>query len=67
MTSRLHALLILFIFTSAFSQHVEPGNQNKPEREEWLMDNGFGIFIHWSLDSQLGTVISHSLAGASED
>ncbi|MCK4922441.1 MAG: alpha-L-fucosidase, partial [Bacteroidales bacterium] len=27
----------------------------------------FGMFIHWSIDSQLGTVISHSLVGASED
>ena len=42
-------------------------NLNKPEREEWLQDAGFGIFIHWSLDSQLGTVISHSLVGASDD
>ena len=42
-------------------------NLNKPEREEWLRDMGFGLFIHWSLDSQLGIVISHSLAGASED
>lgn len=44
-----------------------PPNLNKPEREQWLMDNGFGIFIHWSLDSQLGTVISHTLAGASDE
>jgi len=42
-------------------------NLNRPEREEWLRDQGFGLFIHWSLDSQLGIVISHSLPGASED
>jgi alpha-L-fucosidase len=42
-------------------------NLNKPEREEWLRDLGFGLFIHWSLDSQLGIVISLSTAGASDD
>ncbi|GHT27787.1 hypothetical protein FACS189415_6680 [Bacteroidia bacterium] len=31
------------------------------------MDLGFGMFIHWSLDSQVGVVISHSMAGASKD
>lgn len=40
---------------------------NRPEREQWFMDLGFGMFVHWSLDSQLGSVISHSLVGASED
>src|SRR5210317_639083 len=42
-------------------------SQNKPGREEWLKDAGFGMFIHWSFDSQLGIVISHSMAGASPD
>jgi alpha-L-fucosidase len=42
-------------------------NLNRPEREEWLRDLGFGLFIHWAHDSQLGLVISHSLAGASDD
>jgi alpha-L-fucosidase len=41
--------------------------QNRPERLDWLQDNGFGLFVHWSVDSQLGSVISHSLVGASED
>jgi alpha-L-fucosidase len=40
---------------------------NQPDRLEWFRDQGFGLFIHWSVDSQLGTVISHSLAGASDD
>jgi alpha-L-fucosidase len=40
---------------------------NKPERIEWFRDQGFGLFIHWSLDSQIGSVISHSMVGASED
>jgi alpha-L-fucosidase len=25
-----------------------------PERLTWLQDAGFGMFIHWSVDSQLG-------------
>lgn len=40
--------------------------QNRPDRLEWFRDQGFGMFIHWSLDSQLGSVISHSMAGADE-
>lgn len=40
---------------------------NKPEKLEWLKDAGFGMFIHWSLDSQIGSVISHSMAGASDE
>jgi alpha-L-fucosidase len=46
-----------------FSQQTS----NKPDRENWFMDLGFGMFIHWSMDSQVGAVISHSMAGASVD
>lgn len=46
---------------------VEKGSLNKQERLEWFRDQGFGLFIHWSVDSQLGVVISHSLVGASPD
>ena len=40
---------------------------NKPEKLEWLQDAGFGMFIHWSHDSQIGSVISHTMAGASDE
>ncbi|MCB1133647.1 MAG: alpha-L-fucosidase, partial [Verrucomicrobiae bacterium] len=40
--------------------------RNKPERLEAFRDQALGMFIHWSVDSQLGTVISHSLVGADE-
>ncbi|UCE43169.1 MAG: alpha-L-fucosidase [Candidatus Aminicenantes bacterium] len=40
---------------------------NRSERLEWLKDAGLGLFIHWGVDSQIGTVISHSLVGASQD
>ena len=42
-------------------------NLNKPEREQWLKNTGAGLFIHFSVDAQLGVVISHSLVGASDD
>lgn len=45
---------------------IPPGSLNKPDRLEWFRDQGFGMFIHWSVDSQTGVVISHSLAGADE-
>ncbi|CAH8281418.1 alpha-L-fucosidase [Mariniflexile fucanivorans] len=54
--------LLLAISFSTFGQL-----KNKPELNEKFMDMGFGIFIHWSVDSQLGSVISHSMVGASED
>lgn len=37
---------------------------NRAEREEWFRDLGFGMFIHWSLDVLLGSVISHWMIGA---
>lgn len=42
-------------------------SRNQPDKLEWLQDAGMGLFIHWSLDAQLGCVISHSLVGASND
>jgi alpha-L-fucosidase len=41
--------------------------QNKPDRLEWFRDQGFGLFIHWTFDSQIGVVESHSMVGASAD
>ena len=43
------------------------GSRNRAERLEWFRDQGFGLFIHWGVDGQLGVVISHSLVGASDD
>ena len=43
------------------------GDRNTPEMLRWLKDAGFGLFIHWSADVQLGGVISHTLVGASRD
>ena len=54
--------LLLIIPLSVYGQR-----DNKPESVERFMDMGFGMFIHWSLDSQLVAVISHCMAGASDD
>lgn len=66
MIIRTIALTILLSLTGIYcSWSQQPGN--KPEKEQWFMDLGFGMFIHWSFDSQVGAVISHSMAGASSD
>jgi alpha-L-fucosidase len=41
--------------------------RNDPAREQEFIDWGMGMFIHWSVDVELGSVISHSLVGSSED
>ncbi len=63
-------LILLSQFLFAQNKPVQDNNfldLNKPERLEWFRDLGFGMFIHFSFDSQLGVVISHSMAGASDD
>ena len=62
------ALILIFaLITGVNAQDEKPLNLNNPEREQWFTDLGFGMFIHWSMDVQLGMVISHSMVGASED
>ncbi len=67
-------LLLSFLFLTQILVAQNPENSNpeflnlnKPERLEWFKGLGFGMFIHFSFDSQLGIVISHSMAGASDD
>ncbi|MCG6188559.1 alpha-L-fucosidase [Maribellus maritimus] len=64
-------LLLIFSTNFIFAQQEEDNsdflNLNKTERLEWFRELGFGMFIHFSFDSQLGIVISHSMAGASDD
>lgn len=48
------------------AQASDTGVGNLAERNEWYMDLALGMFVHWSLDSQLGSVISHSLVGSSD-
>ena len=42
-----------------------PGND--PARCEWFSDQALGMFIHWSVDCPLGSVISHHLVGSTRD
>lgn len=57
----------IFFLSFSWLQTFPQQTANKPERDKWFSGLGFGMFIHWSIDSQLGAVISHSLAGASEE
>lgn len=58
--------LILIAMVLPAQETLPPGSLNKPEQLERFRDLGFGLFIHWSVDSQTGVVISHSLPGADE-
>ncbi len=65
-------LILITILFFAIPSHTQITKNdyldlNKPERLEWFKKLGFGMFIHFSFDSQLGIVISHSMAGASSD
>ena len=61
-------LFTLFIVGLTLTTYAQLGlNLNKPERIEEMKDAGFGMFIHWGVDVQLGGVISHMLVGASEE
>ncbi len=62
------ALAACLVTSVAFTPAVVSGEGagNRPERLEWFRDLGFGLFIHWSLDSQVTSVISHSMVGASD-
>ena len=69
MLSRILGITLSSLLISLPASAVEPtaNSRNKAERLEWFRDLGFGMFIHWSHDSQLGSVISHSMVGANED
>ena len=67
-TSLVCALAALaFLFAGARCGLCQQSSGNNPDRLEWFRDQGFGLFIHWGVDGQIGTVISHSLVGASDD
>lgn len=60
-------LMIMSFWLLCVSQGHSQQVSNKPERVNWFQDLGFGLFIHWNVDGSLGAVISHTLAGASEE
>ncbi len=59
------AILLALLAAAPLTAQAPKGNRS--ERLEWFRDQGFGMFIHWSVDSQLGSVISHSMVGADKD
>lgn len=59
----IYILFAAFLTEPLFAQQIN----NKPERVNWFQDLGFGMFIHWNVDGTLGAVISHSLAGSSDE
>ena len=59
--------MTLLPLTSGALQNAQAPEGNRPERLEWFRDAGFGLMISWSLESSLGSVIGHSLVGASDD
>jgi alpha-L-fucosidase len=68
MRSKILGITLSSLLSSLPASAVEPtaNSRNKAERLEWFRDLGFGMFIHWSHDSQLGSVISHSMVGADD-
>lgn len=61
------AAMLLLSLVCIATASATPQSANKPEREEWFMNLGFGMFIHWGVDVHVGPVISHSMAGASKE
>ncbi len=55
------------LLAAVFAAGLPAQTGNHADRLEWFRDQGFGLFIHWSVDSQVGSVISHSMVGASPD
>jgi len=55
------------IFVDKTIDKLDKSSGNKSEREEWFLDQGLGLFIHWSLDSIIGSVISHWMIGADKE
>ena len=63
----LFSLIMLMLGSASAQESPRAATGNDPAREEWFMDQGLGMFIHWSVDAQLGGDISHTLVGASDD
>jgi alpha-L-fucosidase len=63
----LATIFVASTFTARAQVNPEIGSRNQADRLAWFRDQGFGLFIHWSVDSQLGVTISHSLVGASDE
>lgn len=59
-------VLLCGLWSLSYGQKITI-DRNKPERKEWFSELGFGMMINWSVDVQLGGMISHNVAAASSD
>lgn len=59
---------VVWALTSYAPAVVIPASESRNTQEavEAFLDMGLGLFIHWSVDVQYGSVISHSLVGADD-
>ena len=73
MTGRVLALTLSVVsiaagaVKAATKDYMQETKEARAERMAWWHEARFGMFIHWSVDSQLGSGISHSMAGASKE
>ena len=63
------SLLVFSLSLSAHAAEPQPLGEyrNDRARVQEFMDWGLGMFVHWGVDVELGSVISHSLVGASDE
>ena len=54
-------ILLLLLEPHSYGQKITI-DRNKASRKEWFRDLGFVMFIHWSVDVQLGAIIRHNVA-----
>jgi alpha-L-fucosidase len=47
----LRIIALILFFAVKLPLFAQEGND--PDRLEWFRDQGFGLFIHWGVDSQL--------------
>jgi len=59
--------LLCLLVVSGFDIYGQQINRNKPEREKWFSEQGLGMFIHLSVDVQLGGNIAHNVFASSKD
>lgn len=69
MNYHLPALLAVCLTLTSHASEPQPlGDfRNDPAREQEFIDWGLGMFVHWGVDVELGSVISHSMVGASDE
>lgn len=61
-------LAAVLTVSAAAAQQAAPAKRgNDPQKTEIFRDAGLGLFIHWGLNSQMGTEISWPLFHASDD